>query len=100
MSEKKVPLGATEREERPPTYEAAAIQHGDLPSRNGPSQAAGGKPLPRGPFPLDIPVLNSLRGKRIILASGSPRRKQILSTVSTNLFFHTTCSSPFERLVL
>jgi septum formation protein len=64
----------------PPTYEAAAIEHGDLPRRTVPLPS-GGKPIPRGPFPLDLPVLNELRGKRVILASASPRRKQILSTV-------------------
>ena len=59
----------------PPSYEDAAIQHGALPVR------PAGKPMPRGPLPLDIPVLNLLRGKRVILASASPRRKHILSTV-------------------
>ncbi|KAB8213211.1 Maf-like protein-domain-containing protein [Aspergillus novoparasiticus] len=35
-------------------------------------------PLPRPP-PLSLPVLNELRGKRVILASQSPRRRQIMS---------------------
>jgi len=69
----------------PPPYEAAAAQHGELPTRNGPPPT-GAKPLPRGPFPLDIPVLNQLKGKRVILASASPRRKQLLATIGlTNL---------------
>lgn len=34
--------------------------------------------LPRPP-PLSLPVLNDLRNKRVILASQSPRRKQIIS---------------------
>lgn len=38
-------------------------------------------PLPRPPFPLDLPVLNYLRNKRVILASGSPRRRQLLAQV-------------------
>lgn len=60
-----------------PKYEAAAVEHGALPSR-----PAGSKPpLPRGPFPLDIPILAQLKGKRVVLASASPRRKQILATV-------------------
>jgi len=80
MSSVKKPLAIPEAKEPPPTYEAAAIQHGALPLRNG-APPSGSKPIPRGPFPLDIPVLNQLRGKRIILASASPRRKQILSTV-------------------
>lgn len=37
-----------------------------------------GAPLPRPP-PLNLPVLNNLRNKRVILASQSPRRKQIIS---------------------
>jgi hypothetical protein len=64
----------------PPSYDAAANQHGALPSRNGPSERRG--TLLRGPFYLDIPVLNQLRGKRCILASQSPRRKQILAPVT------------------
>ncbi|CAG7918895.1 unnamed protein product [Penicillium olsonii] len=35
-------------------------------------------PLPRPP-PLNLPALNNLRSKRVILASQSPRRKQIIS---------------------
>lgn len=35
-------------------------------------------PLPRPP-PLPLPVLNDLRNKRVILASASPRRRQIMS---------------------
>ncbi|KAG0651722.1 Maf [Hyphodiscus hymeniophilus] len=64
----------------PPSYEDAAIQHGALPVR----AAGAGKAVPKGPFPIDIPVLNLLRGKRVILASASPRRKQILSMLGLN----------------
>lgn len=46
--------------------------------------AAGG---PRPPFPLDIPVMNALKGKRVILASKSPRRKQLLNSVSRTMSF-------------
>jgi hypothetical protein len=77
MSEKLEPLAGEDSKDSPPAYEAAALEHG---VRSGPP-TPGSKPLPRGPFPLDIPVLNQLRGKRVILASASPRRKQILSTV-------------------
>ncbi|KAF8860133.1 acetylserotonin methytransferase-like protein-like protein [Acephala macrosclerotiorum] len=78
-------MSGGDRKEVPPTYDAVAAQHGALPTRNGPPPA-GAKPLPRGPFPLDIPVLNQLKGKRIILASASPRRKQLLATIGlTNL---------------
>lgn len=41
-------------------------------------KANRGAPLPRPP-PLNLPVLNSLRSQRVILASQSPRRKQIMS---------------------
>jgi hypothetical protein len=75
--EKKTPITAGEA---PPSYDNAAIEHGELPTRTGPPP---GKPGPRPLFPLDIPVLNQLRGKRVILASQSPRRKQILSMVRT-----------------
>ncbi|PUU83153.1 Maf-like protein, partial [Tuber borchii] len=33
------------------------------------------------PPPLDLPALNMIRGKRVILASASPRRKQLLSQI-------------------
>ena len=79
MSEKLIPVESLDEKKAPPSYDAAALEHGDLPVRKAPS----GKPLPRGPFPLDVPALNQLRGKRVILASASPRRKQILSTVTT-----------------
>ena len=36
--------------------------------------------LPRPP-PLDLPVLTSLRSKRVILASSSPRRKHLLAQI-------------------
>jgi hypothetical protein len=86
MSEKLIPLAGEEPKASPPSYEVAATQHEALPARNGPP-TPGSKPLPRGPFPLDIPVLNQLRGKRVILASASPRRKQILSTVPFPVLF-------------
>jgi septum formation protein len=37
-----------------------------------------GAPLPRPP-PLNLPALNNLRSRRVVLASQSPRRKQIMS---------------------
>jgi septum formation protein len=46
------------------------------------SNGAGGPPRgPRPPFPLDLPALNMIRGKRVILASASPRRRQLLAQV-------------------
>jgi septum formation protein len=46
-----------------------------------PAYDASAAPTPRlpRPPPLALPVLNTLRNKRVILASASPRRRQILS---------------------
>ncbi|KXT16805.1 hypothetical protein AC579_5473 [Pseudocercospora musae] len=44
------------------------------------------QPGPRPPLPLDLPALNMIRGKRVILASASPRRRQLLAQIGlTNL---------------
>ncbi|KAI9892120.1 MAG: hypothetical protein M1814_001826 [Vezdaea aestivalis] len=65
LSEKsRIPIDA------PPSYEATTQS---LRPQNA--------PRPRGPLPLDLPALNLLKGKRIILASASPRRKQLLAQV-------------------
>lgn len=53
--------------EPPPSYETAAKLPPPPPSRL--------------PFPLDLPLINSLRDRRVILASASPRRKQLLAQV-------------------
>lgn len=58
--------------EPPPAYETAA-------------QPTPQKPAPlRAPLPLDLPIITSIRGKRCILASASPRRRQLLAQVSTD----------------
>ncbi|EPS25544.1 dTTP/UTP pyrophosphatase [Penicillium oxalicum] len=49
----------------------------DPPPAYDPPKPARGA-LPRPP-PLGLPVLNALRSKRVILASQSPRRRQIIS---------------------
>lgn len=56
----------------PPAYEAAPATTTTAPA------PATRQPLPRPP-PLSLPFLNDLRTKRVILASASPRRRQILS---------------------
>ncbi|KAK5155119.1 hypothetical protein LTS14_006074 [Recurvomyces mirabilis] len=38
----------------------------------------------RAPLPLNLPALNMIRGKRVILASASPRRRQLLAQVGLN----------------
>lgn len=58
----------------PPSYEAAPPNCAPL------SPFKRGTPRPPPP-PLDIPALNLLRGRRTILASASPRRKQLLATI-------------------
>jgi septum formation protein len=47
------------------------------PAYDPPTKPARGAPLPRPP-PLSLPVLNDLRTKRVVLASQSPRRRQII----------------------
>ena len=56
--------------EPPPSYESAAQA---LPSQNVPRF--------RAPLPLDLPALRALRGRRVVLASASPRRKQLLAQI-------------------
>lgn len=52
----------------------------DVPADPPPYEAATARaPLPRPPFPLGLAALQELRTKRVILASQSPRRKQIMS---------------------
>ncbi|KAJ5901652.1 hypothetical protein N7495_002180 [Penicillium taxi] len=62
---KKALLSENELSDPPPAYDPTT-----KPTR--------GAPLPRPP-PLNLPYLNDLRNKRVILASQSPRRKQIIS---------------------
>ncbi|RAL16848.1 nucleotide diphosphatase [Aspergillus homomorphus CBS 101889] len=55
----------------PPAYD-------DTTTPPNPTGTQKRNPLPRPP-PLHLPVLNNLRTQRVILASASPRRRQILS---------------------
>lgn len=70
MADTKYALAPTEP---PPSYETAA----QSPNPAG----APAKPITRAPLPLNLPALNAIRGKRVILASASPRRKQLLAQV-------------------
>ncbi|KAK2747725.1 hypothetical protein FQN57_001754 [Myotisia sp. PD_48] len=56
--------------EPPPSYETASTATSAPPTK---------LPLRRPPPPFSIPVLDELRTKRVVLASASPRRKQIIS---------------------
>lgn len=58
----------------PPSYEDS----GPATTIAAPEKPRSPAP-PRGPFPLDLPILRDLRSKRVILASKSPRRKQLLA---------------------
>lgn len=60
----------------PPAYE-------DASPRPAPTQNNSGTrpPGPRLPLPLNLPALVALRGKRVVLASQSPRRRQLLAQV-------------------
>lgn len=68
----------------PPSYEEARTK---IPtpinaSSTAPKEAILSPRRPAGPpplLPLDIPCLNLLRSRRVVLASASPRRKQLLS---------------------
>lgn len=41
-------------------------------------------PIRRGPLPLEIPIIQHLNSKRVILASASPRRKALLQQVRSH----------------
>ncbi|KAL8973144.1 MAG: hypothetical protein Q9197_002468 [Variospora fuerteventurae] len=59
--------------EPPPSYESTEIV---------PSKPSGMKaPVGRAPLPLDLPALTSIRDRRVILASASPRRRQLLAQI-------------------
>ncbi|KIX07588.1 septum formation protein Maf [Rhinocladiella mackenziei CBS 650.93] len=63
----------------PPSYEALSV----LPKE--PQLGVPPRRL-RPPPPLELPALTYLRGKRVILASQSPRRKQLLAQIGlTNI---------------
>ncbi|KAF4493578.1 septum formation maf [Fusarium agapanthi] len=50
------------------------------------TQGTPQRPLRKGPIPLELPILKHLNGKRVILASASPRRKALLQQFGlTNL---------------
>ncbi len=61
------------------------VKYAPAPAEPPPSYETAAKPPPpppsRLPFPLDLPLINSLRDRRVILASASPRRKQLLAQV-------------------
>ncbi|KAF4943207.1 hypothetical protein F66182_18794, partial [Fusarium sp. NRRL 66182] len=73
----------------PPTYEDATATTATttITTITRPNQ-------PRPPFPLALPILNQLRTKRVILASQSPRRKQIMSYLGLPNLEIIPCTEP------
>ncbi|KAG9188207.1 hypothetical protein G6011_02130 [Alternaria panax] len=66
--------------EPPPSYEDA--RKSPLPHNRSASGAPSAKrPPPGPPPPLSLPALNELRGSRVVLASASPRRRQLLAQI-------------------
>jgi septum formation protein len=90
--------------EDPPSYEASSTSSG--PSAT-PTRSPSGVRRLRPPPPLELPALSLLRGKRVILASGSPRRRQLLTQIGlTNIEIipskfeeNLPKTSPFEYVV-
>lgn len=88
MSDKKdgVPAESLIPADPPPVYTAAA-EHESAAASGGSTAAAaarprqGGPPPRKPPPPMDLPILAHLRSRRVILASASPRRKQLLAQV-------------------
>lgn len=78
----------------PPSYDETNAAPAPLPPRSKPPPQ---QPLLRPPLPLEIPALAALRGKRIILASASPRRKQLLAQVRVPFFKFLYYRSPPPR---
>lgn len=62
----------------PPSYDSVDKKPAPV-SAGAPAPPRTGQP--RQPLPLELAALTELRGKRIILASGSPRRRQLLAQV-------------------
>lgn len=62
----------------PPSYDETNIPAAALPQQSKPPPQSLLRPPP---LPLELPALAALRGKRVILASASPRRKQLLAQV-------------------
>ncbi|KAF5680831.1 maf [Fusarium heterosporum] len=59
--------------------------HSDL-DKSTTGQETAPRPLRKGPIPLELPILQHLKSKRVILASASPRRKALLQQFGlTNL---------------
>ncbi|KAI6713550.1 hypothetical protein JHW43_003905 [Diplocarpon mali] len=92
MAEGKIKLPAGDDET--PSYDAAAAQHGALPTRSGPPP--GGKPTPRGPFPLDIPRKGTERRLSNVQQIGLTNLEILPSTKPEDL---SKSQPPFEYVL-
>ncbi|KAF1914359.1 Maf-like protein-domain-containing protein [Ampelomyces quisqualis] len=79
--------------EPPPPYEDEPGSNAQKTSASGTS---GARRAPPGPPPLlNLPALNTLRRERVVLASASPRRRQLLAQIGlTNI---DVCPSKFAE---
>ena len=80
---KEVPFSSPPSSDPPPSYETSSAAATSIPVDAKPRP----RPPPlRTPLPFHTPLLDHLRSKRTILASASPRRKQLLGQIGlTNL---------------
>lgn len=69
-------MADSEKEAPPPAYDGTGGVAVPTPTP-APARSNGA----RAPLPLNLPALNMIRGKRVILASASPRRRQLLAQV-------------------
>ncbi|RMZ84137.1 hypothetical protein DV738_g539, partial [Chaetothyriales sp. CBS 135597] len=69
----------------PPSYVASSSDAASTTSSSAATatNATPSRRLPPPP-PLEVPALTTLRGKRVILASASPRRRQLLGLLGLN----------------
>ncbi|KAB8754781.1 hypothetical protein FH972_026569 [Carpinus fangiana] len=77
MSDEKKPIDPTSPDSPPPSYTPNPNTQ-PPPEKAGPGPRRNGPPPPR---PFDLPALVHLRASRTILASQSPRRAALLSTI-------------------
>ncbi|KIW11089.1 septum formation protein Maf [Exophiala spinifera] len=81
MADKKEKEPEPEPSEAPPSYEALSVPPPQSQPQAASQQPGGPGRRLRAPPPLDIPALRILRGRRVILASQSPRRRALLAQV-------------------
>ncbi|KAF2017711.1 Maf-domain-containing protein [Aaosphaeria arxii CBS 175.79] len=72
-------MASTTPADPPPSYEDAQRPPPTPTTSSSTAPRPRGPPQPRLPLPLNLPALAALKGKRIILASQSPRRRQLLA---------------------